>query len=106
VLDVPVAERAASGLAMATLGGTIYDGGAGGVYETHSGETVAQRASPVMSLGVHDGVLYDATGHFQLHATLEDTQGDSPLVELDAPIHAMLSLPAVLFDAVPSSGSG
>ena len=106
LMGAPVAQRPASVLAMATLGGALYDGGAGGVYETHSGETVAQRASPVMSLGVHDGVLYDATGHFQLHATLEDTQGDSPLVELDAPIHAMLSLPAVLFDAVPSSGSG
>ena len=106
LMGAPVAQRPASVLAMATLGGAIYDGGAGGVYETHSGETVAQRASPVMSLGVHDGVLYDATGHFQLHATLEDPQGDSPLVELDAPIHAMLSLPAVLFDAVPSSGSG
>ena len=58
-----------------------------------------------MSFGVHDSVLYDATGHFQLHATLEDPQGDSPLAELDAPIHAMLSLPAVLFDALPSGGS-
>jgi len=59
----------------------------------------------VMSFGVHDSVLYDATGHFQLHATLEDSQGDSPLAELDAPIHAMLSLPSALFDALPSGGS-
>ena len=102
----PVAQRPASVLALAVLGAADFDGGAYGICETRSGETVAQRASPVMSFGVHDGVLYDATGHFQLHATLEDPHGDRPLAELEAPIHAMLSLPASLFDALPSSGSG
>jgi hypothetical protein len=71
---------------------TLYDGFAGGVFETVSGKLVAERKGNVRALVSCNGVLYDAGNYGCVFNTLDDPKGEHPIINFGKPIAAMTAV--------------